>query len=62
MAQSHIKINWRDDEEMVQSFNALTLTPLTSTQMWNLFHVSPRKCDIAGREREEGEVNDDEYN
>jgi hypothetical protein len=65
MAQSHIIINWGDDKEMIQSFNALTLTPLTpltSTQMWNLFHVSHRKCDIAGREREEGEVDDDEYN
>ena len=62
MAQSQIKLKWGDDEEMVQSFNALTLTPLTSLQLWNQFHMTPRKCDIVGREREEGEVDDDEYN
>ena len=62
MSQSQIKIKWGDDEDMVKSFKTLTLTPLTSIQLWNLFHVSPRKCDIVGREREEGEVDDDEYN
>lgn len=57
MAQSQNKINWCD-EETFQAKN----TTLTSIQLWNLFHVSHRKCDIVGREREEGEVDDDEYN
>jgi hypothetical protein len=58
MAQSQHKINWGDDEETFQAKN----TTLTAIQLWNLFHVTPRKCDIVGREREEGEVDDDEYN
>ncbi len=52
-----IKVNWGDDEETVMEKNP-SLTPL---QLRNLFHVSPRKCDVGGREREEGEVDDDEY-
>jgi hypothetical protein len=53
-----IKVNWGDDEDTIQELNP-TLTP---KQMWNLFHATPRKCDVEGREREEGEVDDDEYN
>jgi hypothetical protein len=53
-----IKVNWGDDEDTIQELNP-TLTP---KQMWNLFHATPRKCDVVGREREEGEVDDDEYN
>ena len=53
-----IKVNWGDDEETIKSQNP-QLTPL---QLRNLFYVSPRKCDVSGREREEGEVEDDEYN
>lgn len=53
-----IKVNWGDDEDTIQELNP-TLTP---KQMWNLFHSTPRKCDVVGREREEGEVDDDEYN
>ena len=52
-----IKVKWGDDEETIKDQHP-SLTPL---QLRNLFHVLPRKCDVCGREREEGEVEDDEY-
>ena len=35
---------------------------MSAIQKWYAINIKRRLCDIIEREREEGEVNDDEYN